>query len=96
MDFFEVRHERRALIGLELNPIGAVLLRAVDHDPILAGKPLSPFKPELAGMAKHSLAVAFHVLIEPNTRPSLGKYHFQRGLAALKPIRTKVFAIQFD
>jgi hypothetical protein len=42
------------------------------------------FEAELAGVAKHGLAVAFHVLVEPNVRSGLGEDHFERGLATLK------------
>jgi hypothetical protein len=35
-------------------------------------------------VAKHGLAVAFHVLVEPNVRSGLGEDHFERGLATLK------------
>jgi len=42
------------------------------------------FEPHLAGMAKHCLAIALHVLIEPNARAALGEDHFQCCLAAIQ------------
>jgi len=32
-----------------------------------------------AALAKHGLAVSFHVLIESNARTSLGQHHFKRN-----------------
>jgi hypothetical protein len=45
---------------------------------------------------KHGLAVAFHVLVEPDTGPRFGQNHLKRCLAALKRIRPQVVAVQLD
>jgi glucose-6-phosphate dehydrogenase assembly protein OpcA len=51
---------------------------------------------KLASVPKHGLAVAFHVLVEPDACPSLGQDHLKRCLAALKRIRPQVVAVQLD
>jgi hypothetical protein len=47
-------------------------------------------------MAKHCLAVAFQVLVEPNTGGRLGQHHGQRFFAAFRRITPQIVAIQFD
>jgi hypothetical protein len=54
------------------------------------------FEAKLAGVAKHGLAVAFHVLIEPNARCGLDQRHFQLGFAPHQRISPQVVAIQFN
>jgi hypothetical protein len=47
-------------------------------------------------MTKHDLAVAFHVLIEPNAGASLREHGYERGLADLKRIAAEIVAVEFD
>jgi hypothetical protein len=54
------------------------------------------FKTELAGVPKHGLAVALHVLVESNAWPSLGQDYSKRGLATLQRIRSEIVTVQFD
>ena len=54
------------------------------------------FKAELAGMPKHGLAVALHVLVESNAWPGLGQDHLKRGLATLQRIKSEIVAVQLD
>jgi hypothetical protein len=44
-------------------------------------------------MAKHGLAVALHVLVEPDARAGLGQEHFEGGLAALQRITAQIVAV---
>jgi hypothetical protein len=53
-------------------------------------------KAQLAGVAKHYLAVTFHVLVKPDARPSLCQDHFESSLAALKRITPQIIAVQLD
>jgi hypothetical protein len=45
-----------------------------------------PFKAQFAGVPKHDLAVALHVLVEPDAGAGLRQDHFKRGLAAFERI----------
>jgi hypothetical protein len=56
----------------------------------------NPYEAELAGVAKHGLAVALHVLVEPNAWAGLGQDHLKVGLAALQRIRSEIVTVQFD
>jgi signal transduction histidine kinase len=47
-------------------------------------------------VAKDRLAVALHVLVEPDARPDLSQHHFQCGLPALQRITPQIVAAQFD
>jgi hypothetical protein len=54
------------------------------------------FEPHLAGMGEDGRAVAFDMLVEPDTGASLGHDRCERGLADLKRITSQVVAIQLD
>jgi hypothetical protein len=45
---------------------------------------------------EYDLAIAFHVLVEPNAGASFGQHHFQRGLTALQRITAQIVAVQLD
>jgi hypothetical protein len=47
----------------------------------------------VARMAKCNLAVAIHVLVELDARPSFGQHHFQRGLAEFQRITPQIIAV---
>ena len=47
-------------------------------------------------MGEDGRAVAFDMLVEPNTRSSLGHDRCKRGLADLKRITPQVIAVQLD
>src|SRR5262249_20830471 len=54
------------------------------------------FKPYLAGVPKHGLAIALDMLIEPHTGAGLGHDRCERVLADLKRIAPQVVAVQLD
>ena len=54
------------------------------------------FEAQLAGVAKHGLAVAIHVLVASNAWPSLGQDYSKRGLATLQRIRPEIVTVQFN
>jgi hypothetical protein len=70
-------------IGRPARTIGGVL--PLRHD---------TFEAEFAGVPKYGLAVAFHVLVESNTRPSLRQNNFQHGLASLRRIASEIVPIR--
>ncbi len=43
-------------------------------------------------MPEYGLAIALHMLVEPNARADPGQDHFERGLAAFEGIAPKVRA----
>jgi hypothetical protein len=50
----------------------------------------------LARVAKHGLAIALHVLIEPNARSGLDQDYPEPGLAAFQRITPEIVAVQLD
>jgi hypothetical protein len=54
------------------------------------------FEPHLAGMGEDGRAVAFDMLVEPDTRASLGHDRRERGLADLERVTAQVIAVQLD
>ena len=47
-------------------------------------------------MPKHALAIALHMLVEPDARVSFGQHARKRGLADQKRIAPQVVAVQLD
>ena len=54
------------------------------------------FKPHLAGVGEDGRAVAFDMLVEPDTGAGLGQDRCERDLADLKRVTPQVLAVQFD
>jgi hypothetical protein len=54
------------------------------------------FRPELAGVPKHGLPVAFHMLVKLDAWAGLGQDHLQRCLATLKRIMPQIVAVHLD
>jgi hypothetical protein len=51
------------------------------------------FEAELAGVAKHGLAVTVHVLVEADARARFGQDHLKGGFVALQRITPQVFTV---